>query len=176
MRIGVPKEIKNHEYRVGLTPESVGLLVHQGHEVFVEAGAGLGIAADDDAYIAEGAKIAPDAATIFQTSEMIVKVKEPQPAERLEESRIGEGTELHDRRSTPIEVERLEPVECCVGHRLVGEAHRLVGPRAGVIPRHDTTAEPLRLDRHGSGALGLAELLGTSDLERGEGADAVTND
>ncbi|MCI4665874.1 MAG: alanine dehydrogenase [Neomegalonema sp.] len=82
MRIGVPKEIKNHEYRVGLTPESVGLLVVHGHEVMVETGAGLGIAATDDAYIAEGAKIAPTAKDVFDFAEMIVKVKEPQPEER----------------------------------------------------------------------------------------------
>ncbi|HEY8594036.1 MAG TPA: alanine dehydrogenase [Devosiaceae bacterium] len=82
MLIGVPKEIKNHEYRVGLTPESVTELVAAGHRVIVETRAGEGIGAGDDAYKAAGATIAPDASTVFQTAEMIVKVKEPQAVER----------------------------------------------------------------------------------------------
>jgi alanine dehydrogenase len=81
MRVGVPKEIKNHEYRVGLTPASVAELVHAGHEVLVETKAGMGIDFDDAAYTAVGAKIAPDAAAVFAGSDMIVKVKEPQPSE-----------------------------------------------------------------------------------------------
>ncbi len=82
MRVGTVREIKNHEYRVGLTPESAGELVAHGHEVWVETGAGLGIGASDAAYIAAGAVIQPDAATVFAGCEMIVKVKEPQAAER----------------------------------------------------------------------------------------------
>jgi alanine dehydrogenase len=82
MRIGVPKEIKNHEYRVGLTPASVRELVHHGHSVQVQAGAGAGIGAADSDYVAAGAAIAADAATVFAQAEMIVKVKEPQAAER----------------------------------------------------------------------------------------------
>jgi alanine dehydrogenase len=81
MRIGVPKEIKNHEYRVGLTPASVAELVHAGHEVLVETRAGMGIDFADEAYTKVGAKIAPDAAAVFAGSDMIVKVKEPQPQE-----------------------------------------------------------------------------------------------
>ncbi len=81
MRIGVPKEIKNHEYRVGLTPASVAELVHAGHEVLVETNAGMGIDFDDAAYTRVGARIAPDAAAVFAGSDMIVKVKEPQPQE-----------------------------------------------------------------------------------------------
>jgi len=81
MRIGVPKEIKNHEYRVGLTPASVAELVHAGHEVLVETQAGMGIDFDDSAYTAVGATIAPDAASVFAGADMIVKVKEPQPQE-----------------------------------------------------------------------------------------------
>lgn len=82
MRIGVPKEIKNHEYRVGLTPESVAELVGAGHELFVETTAGEGIGADDARYTEAGAKILPDAASVFDTADMIVKVKEPQAVER----------------------------------------------------------------------------------------------
>ncbi len=70
MLIGVPKEIKNHEYRVGLTAESVAELVHAGHPVLVETNAGLGIGATDADYLAVGAKIAADAATIFRSAEM----------------------------------------------------------------------------------------------------------
>ncbi len=80
MRVGCPKEIKNHEYRVGLTPGAVREYVAHGHEVIVETKAGAGIGADDDAYRAAGAKIVA-AADIFQKSDMVVKVKEPQPAE-----------------------------------------------------------------------------------------------
>ncbi|WP_020651053.1 alanine dehydrogenase [Solimonas variicoloris] len=81
MRIGTPKEIKNHEYRVGLTPAGVRELSAHGHEVFVETRAGLGIGIDDAEYRRAGATILATAAEVFATAEMIVKVKEPQPAE-----------------------------------------------------------------------------------------------
>ncbi len=82
MRIGTVREIKNHEYRVGLTPESVRELVAHGHEVWVESGAGVGIGASDADYVAAGAAIQSAAADVFAGCEMIVKVKEPQAAER----------------------------------------------------------------------------------------------
>jgi alanine dehydrogenase len=90
MRVGVPKEIKNNEFRVGLTPASVREYRAHGHDVLVETGAGAGIKASDRDYEAAGAKIAPDAATVFEKSQMIVKVKEPQPTEyaRLREGQI----------------------------------------------------------------------------------------
>ncbi|MDP6388346.1 MAG: alanine dehydrogenase [Alphaproteobacteria bacterium] len=81
MLIGVPKEIKTHEYRVGLVPPSVREVVHHGHEVLVETGAGQGIGFDDDAYRAVGATIAEGASEVFKSAEMIVKVKEPQAEE-----------------------------------------------------------------------------------------------
>jgi alanine dehydrogenase len=81
MLVGVPKETKTHEYRVGLVPPSVRELVHHGHRVLVETGAGAGIGIGDDAYQAAGANIAASAEEIFSLAEMIVKVKEPQPAE-----------------------------------------------------------------------------------------------
>jgi alanine dehydrogenase len=80
--IGVPKEIKTHEYRVGLTPSSVRELVERGHQVIVEAGAGVGISAIDAHYERAGAQIAGDADTVYARAELIVKVKEPQAAER----------------------------------------------------------------------------------------------
>ena len=82
MRVGTVKEIKNHEYRVGLTPESARELVVHGHEVWIETGAGDGIGASDRDYEAAGAVIKSGAATIFAECEMVVKVKEPQPGER----------------------------------------------------------------------------------------------
>ena len=82
MRIGCPKEIKPQEYRVGLTPAAAREAVAHGHEVLVETGAGAGAGFDDAAYIAAGARIAPDAAAVFAAAELVVKVKEPQPAER----------------------------------------------------------------------------------------------
>ncbi|HMT46050.1 MAG: hypothetical protein RL702_1449 [Pseudomonadota bacterium] len=84
MRIGTVREIKNHEYRVGLTPESVRELVAHGHEVWVETGAGTGIGASDADYVAAGAVIQGAAADIFAGCEMIVKVKEPQAVERAQ--------------------------------------------------------------------------------------------
>jgi len=81
MLIGVPKEIKNNEYRVGLTPSSVHELVHHNHRVLVESGAGHGIVMTDDDYRTAGAEIAVDAKEVYSRSEMIVKVKEPQPEE-----------------------------------------------------------------------------------------------
>jgi alanine dehydrogenase len=81
MRVGVPSEIKVHEYRVGLTPGAVREYVAHGHQLVVQSGAGAGIMASDDAYRAAGAEIAATAAEIFANCDMIVKVKEPQPSE-----------------------------------------------------------------------------------------------
>ncbi len=81
MRVGVPKEIKNHEYRVGLTPPSVEELVRHGHDVFVETNAGMGIDFTDQDYKDAGATILNTAAEVFAQSDMIVKVKEPQQVE-----------------------------------------------------------------------------------------------
>lgn len=82
MRVGCPKEIKNHEYRVGLTPESARELVHQGNEVWIETQAGAGIDATDEEYIEAGARIVDTPDEIFAECEMVVKVKEPQAIER----------------------------------------------------------------------------------------------
>ena len=83
MKVGVPKEIKNHEYRVGLVPASVRELTLRGHEVAVQSGAGEGIGLTDSDYTAAGAEIFADAPAVFDWAEMIVKVKEPQAEERL---------------------------------------------------------------------------------------------
>ena len=90
MRVGVPKEIKTNEHRVGLTPTAVREYVARGHAVTVEAGAGLGAGFTDEAYVKAGASLAPDAGSVFAGADMIVKVKEPQPSEwvRLREDQI----------------------------------------------------------------------------------------
>ncbi len=82
MYIGVPREIKNNEFRVGLTPGSVREVISHGHQVIVETGAGLGIGKSDQDYISVGASIAQTAVDVFQQAEMIIKVKEPQAVER----------------------------------------------------------------------------------------------
>jgi alanine dehydrogenase len=81
MIVGVPKEIKNHEYRVGLTPSSVKELTSRGHQVLVQHNAGAAIGLSDEQYVAVGAQMIGDASEIFQRADMIVKVKEPQPQE-----------------------------------------------------------------------------------------------
>ena len=81
MLIGVPKEIKTHEYRVGLITSSVRELVHHGHEVIVQANAGRAIGLDDEHYVTSGARIVDTAEEIFAVADMVVKVKEPQPNE-----------------------------------------------------------------------------------------------
>ena len=92
MRIGCPTEIKNHEYRVGLTPESARELTAHGHEVWIQSGAGNGIGADDAAYRQAGATIKDGPDAIFAECEMVVKVKEPQAGER---GKLREGQVLY---------------------------------------------------------------------------------
>ncbi|MBC9246435.1 alanine dehydrogenase [Paracoccus sp. 11-3] len=82
MRIGCPKEVKPQEFRVGLTPDAAAEAVRHGHGVLIESNAGIGAGFTDADYIAAGAEIAPDAKLVFDASQMIVKVKEPQAAER----------------------------------------------------------------------------------------------
>lgn len=84
MLIGVPKEIKTHEYRVGLVPASVRELVNRGHQVIIESGAGVGVGMDDGRYLMAGADVVETAAEVFERAEMIVKVKEPQAQEYVQ--------------------------------------------------------------------------------------------
>jgi alanine dehydrogenase len=81
MKVGVPTEIKTDEYRVSLTPAGVRELVEHGHEAVIQSGAGVGSTIPDEEYTAQGARIVPDAATVFEEAEMILGVKEPQPQE-----------------------------------------------------------------------------------------------
>ena len=81
MRIGVPSEIKTDEYRIAITPAGVRELTTRGHDVLVQSGGGEGSAMSDEQFIAQGARIAPDAEAVFAEAELILKVKEPQAAE-----------------------------------------------------------------------------------------------
>ena len=128
MRVGVPKEIKNHEYRVGLTPASVAELVAAGHDVFVETKAGSGIDCPDNAYRKAGAEILPDAAAVFKAAEMIVKVKEPQPGEiAMLEPRHLLFTYLHLAADKPQAEGLMKSGATCI-------AYETVTSRSGALP------------------------------------------
>jgi len=90
LKVGIPVEVKDNEYRVAATPEGVTELIHAGHDVVVEAGAGEGSFIGDEDYEAVGARILPGASSVFEQADMILKVKEPQPSEyeRLRENQI----------------------------------------------------------------------------------------
>src|SRR4029453_14380188 len=120
MRVGVPKEIKVHEYRVGLTPASVAELVAAGHQVFVQAGAGNGIDYPDSAYTKAGAEILPDAPSVFKASDMIVKVKEPQAVEiELLEARHILFTYLHLAADKPQSEGLMKSGATCIAYETV---------------------------------------------------------
>ena len=128
MRVGVPKEIKVHEYRVGLTPASVAELVAHGHEVLVETKAGGGIDFSDAAYEKVGAKILPTAADVFAQSDMIVKVKEPQQQEiAMLEPRHLLFTYLHLAADKPQAEGLMKSGATCI-------AYETVTSRSGALP------------------------------------------
>jgi alanine dehydrogenase len=161
MRVGVPREIKVHEYRVGLTPAAAREYKAAGHEVLVETGAGAGIAAGDDEYRAAGARIMPAADKIFGTADMIVKVKEPQPSEwtQLREGQIL-FTYLH-LASDPEQARGLMESGCtAIAYETVTDAQGglpLLVPMSEVAGRLSIEAAALALRRH-TGGRGL--LLG----------------
>jgi len=128
MRVGVPKEIKVHEYRVGLTPASVAELVAAGHQVFVQTGAGDGIDCPDGAFRKAGAEILPDAPAVFAASDMIVKVKEPQQSEiALLEPRHILFTYLHLAADKPQAEGLMKSGATCI-------AYETVTSRSGALP------------------------------------------
>jgi alanine dehydrogenase len=139
MRIGVPKEIKNHEYRVGLTPPSVAELTAAGHQVFVEASAGMGIDFADKDYVAVGATILPTAAEVFASSDMIVKVKEPQPQEiAMLEARHTLFTYLHLAADKPQTLGLMKSGATCIAYETVTSPNRtlpLLKPMSEVAGR-----------------------------------------
>lgn len=161
MRIGVPKEIKNHEYRVGLIPAAVLELTRRGHEVFVETSAGDGISISDQDYMAAGAKIAASAQEVFTATDMIVKVKEPQAVERamLEERHIL-FTYLHLAPDAPQTTDLVASGATCVAYETVTDSAGrlpLLAPMSEVAGRLSIQAGAHCLEK-ASGGCGM--LLG----------------
>jgi alanine dehydrogenase len=158
MRVGAPKEIKNNEYRVGLTPSSVVELVHAGHDVLIETGAGQGAGLPDDQYAAAGARIVSSAGDIFAGAELVVKVKEPQPQE-IALLRPGQilFTYLHLAADAALTRGLMESGACCIAYETVtalGGGLPLLAPMSEIAGR-------------------LAPQMGARFLERQEGGMGV---
>lgn len=156
MRIGVPKEIKIHEYRVGMTPSSVREVINHGHEVVMETGAGLGIGATDDHYEQAGASIADKAEDVFASADMIVKVKEPQPGER---AMLSDGqllfTYLHLAPDPEQTSDLVKSGAICIAYETVTDAHGglpLLAPMSQVAGRMSIQAGAHCLEKEQGGA------------------------
>lgn len=159
MIIGVPKEIKNHEYRVGLTPAAAKEFIANGHDVLIETNAGTAIGFTDEQYVEAGAKIIPNAEQVFAQAEMIVKVKEPQPNE-CKMLREGQTlyTYLHlapDPTQTKLLV---ESGATCIAYETVTDVHGglpLLAPMSEVAGRMSIQAGAHHLEKAqgGSGTL-----------------------
>jgi len=155
MKIGVPKEIKNHEYRVGLIPSGVKELVLHGHEVSVETNAGAGIGYSDSEYLAAGAQIMESAADIFNYGEMIIKVKEPQAIER---ARLRKGqvlfTYLHLAPDLAQTEELIKSEATCIAYETVTDAMGrlpLLAPMSEVAGRMSIQAGALCMEKSQGG-------------------------
>lgn len=161
MLIGVPKEIKNHEYRAGMSPASVREMVKHGHPVLVEKDVGVGIGADNNAYLTAGATVADTAEEIFATADMIVKVKEPLTAER---AMLREGqllyTYLHLAPDPQQTKELVASGASCIAYETVTSPHGglpLLAPMSKVAGRMSIQSGAYCLEQpHG----GLGILLG----------------
>ena len=159
MKIGVPREIKNHEYRVGLVPASVRELCGHGHDVVVETGAGAGIGFSDDEYVRAGASILATAVSVFDAADMIVKVKEPQAVERAmlrEEQTLF--TYLHLAPDLPQTEDLMKSGSTCIAYETVTDNRGrlpLLAPMSEVAGRMSVQAGALCLEKSqgGSGVL-----------------------
>ncbi len=156
MLIGVPKEIKTQEYRVGLVPGSVRELVHHGQSLLVEAGAGLGTGFGDEAYAGAGAAIADDAAEVFAKADMIVKVKEPQ-AEEIRLLRSGQilFTYLHLAANKRLTEALLRSGATCIAYETVTDARGglpLLAPMSEVAGRMSVQVAAHNLEKEQGGA------------------------
>ncbi|AVT49549.1 alanine dehydrogenase [Shewanella baltica] len=155
MIIGVPKEIKNHEYRVGMVPSSVRELAIKGHEVFVETNAGTGIGFSDQDYIDAGATILATAAEVFAKAQMIVKVKEPQAVERamLRHDQIL-FTYLHLAPDLPQTEDLIKSGAVCIAYETVTDDRGglpLLAPMSEVAGRMSIQAGAMALEKSSGG-------------------------
>ncbi|MDP2561869.1 alanine dehydrogenase [Psychrobium sp. 1_MG-2023] len=155
MLIGVPKEIKNHEYRVGMVPASVRELIQNGHSVVVETNAGSGIGFSDADYIEVGATIENEAADIFAKADMIVKVKEPQAVER---AMLREGqilfTYLHLAPDLPQTQDLIDSKAVCIAYETVTDRNGglpLLAPMSEVAGRMSIQAGAQALEKSNAG-------------------------
>ncbi len=151
MRVGVPTEVKTDEYRVALTPAGVRELVDAGHEVMVQSGAGEGSAITDEGYSAQGATILPDADAVFAASDLIVKVKEPQPEEvgRLE-PRHTLFTYLHLAADADLTRALMDSGATCIAYETVEDARGrlpLLAPMSEVAGKIATQAGAFMLEK-----------------------------
>jgi alanine dehydrogenase len=151
LKVGVPAEVKPDEYRVAQTPAGVRELVDAGHEVYVQSGAGLGSAIEDDAYAAQGATIAADADEVFAAADLIVKVKEPQPSEvsRLE-PRHTLFTYLHLAADPELTRGLMESGATCIAYETVEDSRGrlpLLAPMSEVAGKIATQAGAFMLEK-----------------------------
>ncbi len=151
MRVGVPAEIKPDEYRVAITPAGVREIVEHGHEVLIEAGAGEGSAISDDDFEAQGARLVPDAATVFAEAEMVIKVKEPQPPE-VEMLSPGQllFTYLHLAPDPDLTRGLCDSGATCVAYETVEDAHGrlpLLAPMSEIAGKIATQAGAFMLEK-----------------------------
>ncbi|MGF1707751.1 alanine dehydrogenase [Enterovibrio baiacu] len=156
MIIGAPKEIKNHEYRVGMVPASVRELTSRGHSVNVQSQAGMGIGFSDEDYVQAGATILPTAEDVFATAEMIVKVKEPQAVER---AMLREGqilfTYLHLAPDFPQTQDLIKSKAVCIAYETVTDSKGrlpLLAPMSEVAGRMSIQAGAQALEKSRGGA------------------------
>lgn len=170
MKIAVAKEIKNHEYRVAMTPLGVAALIKEGHELVVEHHAGIGIGMSDDDYIAAGARIETDTQRVFAEAELIVKVKEPQPSEieMLQEGQIL-FTYLHLAALPELTQQLLDRKISAIGYETVTDHNGglpLLQPMSLIAGRMATQigANLLQKEHGGRGVL----LSGAPGVERGK--------
>jgi alanine dehydrogenase len=151
MKVGVPTEVKTDEYRVALTPAGVRELVDAGHTVLVQSEAGIGSAITNEAYTAQGATILPDAEAVFGEAEMIVKVKEPQPAEvALIEPRHTVFTYLHLAAESSLTHGLMESGALCIAYETVEDARGrlpLLAPMSEVAGKIATQAGAFILEK-----------------------------
>src|SRR6201995_4533635 len=159
MKIGVPTEVKEQEYRVAMTPAGVRELTEHGHQVFVQAGAGVGSGIADQDYAVQGAAIVADAAAVFAAAETIVKVKEPQPAEvAMLEPRHTLFTYLHLAPDAELTQGLMDSGATCIAYETITDINGrlpLLAPMSEVAGRLATQAGAFMLGRPAGGSGGL---------------------